>query len=269
MEKVISIKNLTFKYGKKVLFDDLSMCIEEGQFVSIIGSNNCGKTTLIKLMAGILPNNKSIVVNFSYVNNKKIQECANLFGVAIHDFSNKFLFEKVYDELAFPLENLNLKKEIIEDRIIEVSKLFKINHLLDKKINDITNSEKQKLILTLAYIHKPKILLLDCPFIMMTNKDQIEMLKVLKEINKKEKVTIVLTTNNLDNIIDSDYTYVFDDGKIVIEGTPLSVFKEEKILNRVGLNLPFMIDLSLKLQFYDVIDKTIVDFDRMVNTLWK
>ncbi len=269
MEKIISIKNLTFKYGKNVLFDNLSMYVEEGQFISIIGSNNCGKTTLIKLMAGILPNNKAITVKFSYVNNKKIQDCANQFGVAIHDFSNKFLFEKVYDELAFPLENLNMKKDVIEDRIIEVSKLFKINDLLDKKIADITNSEKQKLILTLAYIHKPKILLLDCPFIMMTNKDKKEMLSVLKKINKEDKVTIILTTNNLDNVLDSDYIYVFDNGKIVIEGTPLSVFNEEKILNRIGLSLPFMVDLSLKLQFYDVIDNTIIDLDGMVNTLWK
>ena len=74
---------------------------------------------------------------------------------------------------------------------------------------------------------------------------------------------------NLEEIMDSDYTYVLNDGNIVMEGTPLQVLKEEKLLNQFGLELPFMVDLSLKLEFYELIEGVITDMDRMVNTLWK
>lgn len=269
MKSIIQIKDLTYKFGKKILFDSLSLDIKEGDFISIIGSNNCGKTTLIKLIAGILPNNKSIVAGYSYVNNKKIQDNASFFGIVIHDFSNKFLFDKVFDELVFPLENLCYPKEKIESRVIEVANLFDISNLLDKNIIDITNSERQKLILALSYIHEPKVLLLDNPFIMMSKNDKEKMISVLEKINKEKNVTILLTSNDLEEVVKTDYIYVFNDGKLVIEGNPISVFREEKILNTLGLSLPFMIDLSFKLQFYNVLNSTITDIDGMVNTLWK
>ncbi|MDD3241307.1 MAG: ABC transporter ATP-binding protein [Bacilli bacterium] len=269
MDSIIQVRDLTFKYGKKVLFNKLSLDINEGMFVSIIGSNNCGKTTLIKLLGGILPNNKTIVAGYSYVNSNRIQASASFYGIVIHDFSNKFLFEKVYDELVFPLENLCYEKKMIEDRVIEVAKIFKITKLLDRNIKDITSSEKQKLLLALSYVHKPKVLLLDNPFIMMTKSDKKDMLNSLREINKQNKVTIVLASNDLEEIIDLDYTYVFDEGKLIMEGKPLSVLREEMILNKIGLKLPFMADLSFKLEFYELIKSPVLELERMVDTLWK
>ena len=269
MDSIIQVRDLTFRYGKRVLFDKLSLDIPSGMFVSIIGSNNCGKTTLIKLLGGILPNSKSIVAGYSYVNSKRIQSSASFFGIVIHDFSNKFLFEKVYDELVFPLENLCYEKKLIENRVIEVAKIFKITKLLDRNIKDLTSSEKQKLLLALSYIHKPKVLLLDNPFIMMTMTDKKEMLNSLRDINKNDNVTIVLTSNDLEEIISLDYTYVFNDGKLIMEGNPLSVLREETLLNKIGLKLPFMIDLSFKLEFYELIKSPILDVEGMVDILWK
>lgn len=269
MDSIIQVRDLTFRYGKKVLFDKLSLNIPNGMFVSIIGSNNCGKTTLIKLLGGILPNNKSIVAGYSYVNSKRIQSSAAFFGIVIHDFSNKFLFEKVYDELVFPLENLCYDKKKIEERVIEIARVFKITKLLDRNIKDITSSEKQKLLLALSYIHKPKVLLLDNPFIMMTMSDKKEMLNSLREINISDKVTIILASNDLEEIINLDYTYVFDDGKLIMEGKPLSVLREEALLNKIGLRLPFMVDLSFKLEFYELIKSPVLDLEGMVDILWK
>jgi len=94
-------------------------------------------------------------------------------------------------------------------------------------------------------------------------------MRILKERIKKDKLTVILTTMNLEEIVDSDYTYVLNNGNIVMEGSPLSVLKEERLLNKVGLELPFMIDLSLKLEFYELLNGVITDMDRMVTTLWK
>ena len=93
--------------------------------------------------------------------------------------------------------------------------------------------------------------------------------KILSERIERDKLTVILTTTNLNEIISSDYTYVLNNGEIIMEGKPSSVLREEKILNRIGLELPFMIDLSLKLEFYELLDDEITDMDRMVDTLWK
>ena len=165
--------------------------------------------------------------------------------------------------------NLNYKPEEIEQRILEVSKLLKIEPILDKKIEELTISEKKKLCIALALLHHPKVLLLDQPFSMLSKADKTYLIEVLKTINKKEKTTIILATNQLEDTIKADYLYILNNGKIVIEGSPLVVMTEDKLLNRLGLELPFMVDLSLKLKFYDLLDEIIIDMDRMVNELWK
>ena len=94
-------------------------------------------------------------------------------------------------------------------------------------------------------------------------------MKLLREYQKKNNLTILQTTTDLEDVIDTDYLYIMNDGDIILEGEPLTVLKEDTLLNRLGLSIPFMVDLSLKLEFYELLDKIEVDVDRMVNTLWK
>ena len=171
--------------------------------------------------------------------------------------------------MAFPLENLNIPVPKIEEKILEVAKEFGITKFLDRKIENLTNSEKQELLIAIALLHDPKVLLLDNAFSMMNKKTKQKIEKILIERIERDKLTVILTTTNLNEIISSDYTYVLNNGDIIMEGKPSSILREEKILNRIGLELPFMIDLSLKLEFYELLDDEITDMDRMVDTLWK
>ena len=130
--------------------------------------------------------------------------------------------------MAFPLENLNTPIDKIENMIIDIAKEFGITEMLDKKIEDLTNSEKQELLIVISLLHNPKLLLLDNALSMMDKKTKEKVLKILKERIKKDKLTVILTTMNLEEIVDSDYTYVLNNGNIVMEGSPLSVLKEER-----------------------------------------
>lgn len=171
--------------------------------------------------------------------------------------------------MAFPLENLNIEVKEIEKRILEIASIFKINKLLDKKTSDLTNSEKQTLLIAIALLHNPKILLLDNAFSMMNRKTKIQIKNALKEYQKANNLTIIQATTNLEETVDTDYLYIINDGNIILEGEPLTVLKEDTLLNRLGLSLPFMVDLSLKLEFYELLNNIELDIDRMVNTLWK
>ena len=165
--------------------------------------------------------------------------------------------------------NKNGQKNRFEKIIIETAKKFSNLSLLDKKIEDLTNSEKQEVQIMISLLHKPKILLLDNCFTMMNKTTKNKILKVLQNYIKEDKLTIILTSTNLEDTLMSNYTYVLNKGNIIMEGSPISVLREESILNRAGLELPFMIDLSLKLEFYELLETEIIDMDRMIDTLWK
>ena len=269
MANILEIKNLNYKYDNTTIFNNFNLSIKEGSYVSIAGNNTSGKTTLIKLIAGILPSKNSITIGYSYVSNNRIHDHSKDLGIVFGNSVNSFLFEDVYKEMAFPLENLNVPQEKMENRIITLSRMFGISKLLDKKTSDLTNSERQEVLLILALLHKPKILLLDNCFSMMNKSTKEKIKTALKVYQKENNLTIVSTTSNLEDTIDSDYLYVINKGEVVVEGEPFLVYKEDVLLNRLGLSLPFMVDLSLKLEFYELLDKIETDVGRMVNTLWK
>lgn len=269
MSNILEINNLNYKYGKTTVFKDFCLSVEEGSYIGVAGSNASGKTTLIKLISGILPSCDSIMVGYSYVNSNRIHDHSRDFGVVFGQNLNCFLFDDVYKEMAFPLENLNLDVSEIEKTILDTASSFKISKLLDKKIIDLTNSEKQQLLIAIATLHKPKILLLDSAFTMMDRKTKKQIKEALINYKKRFNITIIETTSNLEDVVDCDYLYVIGNGGILIEGKPLVVFREDSLLTRIGLSLPFMVDLSLKLEFYELLDHIETDVYRMVDDLWK
>lgn len=269
MSNILEINNLNYKYGKATVFKNFNLSVEEGRYIGVAGSNASGKTTLIKLISGILPSCDSIMVGYSYVNSNRIHDHSRDFGVVFGQNLNCFLFDDVYKEMSFPLENLNLDVSEIEKTILDTASSFKINKLLDKKIIDLTNSEKQQLLIAIATLHKPKILLLDSAFTMMDRKTKKQIKDTLINYKKSFNITIIETTSNLEDVVDSDYLYVIGNGGILIEGKPLVVFREDSLLTRIGLALPFMVDLSLKLEFYELLDHIETDVYRMVDDLWK
>lgn len=269
LKGLINVENLTFSYGKKNVFANFALTVDEGDFISIVGSNKSGKSTLIKLLAGVLPSKGKISINYVIVDSKNRSYTADLVGVLLGEVDDQFLFDDVYHELAFPLENLAMNRDQIEQRIGETAHLLKITDLLEKKINRLSMSEKAKLLFAISIIHKPKVLLLDNPFAMMGKSDRLEMIAIIRYLIKEEGITVILTSNDLNNALYSDYLYIIDNGKIAVEGNPIAVMKEDKLISRLNLELPFMVDLSNKLKLYGLIDSIIIDMDRMVNTLWK
>ena len=121
----------------------------------------------------------------------------------------------------------------------------------------------------ISLLHEPKILVLDNAFSMMNKKTKEKIKKALTDYKSKYNLTIILMSTNLEDALDTDYLYILNKGNIVVEGLPNVVVKEDTLLNRLGISLPFMVDLSLKLEFYELIDHVEMDINRLVNDLWK
>ncbi len=269
MSNVVSIKNLNFNYDSKQIFSNFNLEINSGEFISLIGPNGSGKSTLVKLMAGLLEFDGEIYINNLMLNKNNIKEIRKSIGVILSNIDSQFTSERVFDNIAFPLVNQGIIRSKIIESVETIANKLNIAYLLDKNITEINNMEKALINLASVLVYKPNILILDEAF---ENLDKIErdtILGVLKKLNSNEKVTIINVTHNMEDILFGASIIILDAGAIIEYGTNDKLFSNDKIFSKLGLDLPFMVDLSIKLKYYNLIDRIIYDMEEMVDVLWK
>ena len=264
---VFSIINLSYSIDDKEFFKNFNLEIQEGDYFSIIGPNKCGKTMLTKIMCAILP-----TYDFCYLDDISLnkENCLNYItkiGIVSNDLKI-FLKKTVKDELAYPLENLGYSEYKINKIINKMADFFEIEEILDQKIDTLDNNTKSKLLIVLALIHDPKLLVLDDAFNEMNHDTMIFMLKKLKILNNSG-LTIINLTSNLETIYDSKNIALMNNFNIVFQSDLESLFEEEKKLIDLGLEIPYVIKLSLKLKELKIIDKIYFNLDKLENDLWK
>lgn len=269
MDNIIRLKNLNFSYGGKVIFKDFNLDIEKGKFVSIVGSNGSGKSTLVKILVGLLKAEGYINIYRMNLCEVNLMDIRRNVGIVFENPDNTFVAETVLDEIVFSLENLEYARSTIKSKVDKVLEYIPIKELLEKNPHYLSGGEKQLVSLASALIAEPKILILDEAFTMVDGVMKDKILKLLKKINREKKITIINVTHDMEETVFGDEIIVLNNGKIEIIGDKLEVYKEEKKLKKLGLDLPFMVDLSNKLSYYGLVDKTILDMNEMVNHLWK
>lgn len=267
---LLSVDSLVVKTGGNRIIDELSFSFYENDIVAILSPNNGGKTTLIRTLSGVLaPNHGKISVNGVPLVKKYFKDYVLNIGTVFEDLERQFLCDNVKSELMFPLVHLNYKKSEINKRISKVSDIVGVNDILDKEILKLSNVEKIKVLIGASIMHFPKVLLLDDIFRNLKDREKKEVLNVLERIKRELDMGILFTTSNINDVIDLNHIIVLNDGKNVLEGSFDVLIKQDNELSKIGFEIPIMIDLSRKLQFYDLLDDIYYDVDRVVNKLWK
>lgn len=269
MEKMVVINNLSFKYKNNIIFNDLNFSINRGSFTTILGNNGSGKSTLVRLLTGLEKSNNSIVISGILLNKKSLPSIRKKIGVVFENPDNVLIFDTVIENLSFPLENLNYSRDYIFSKVDEISKYLGINHLLYKLVCDLSGGEKQLVSLGCALITGPELLIFDDSFSMVDSMSRLKLLEFLKKIRSDFDVTILNITHDIEESVYGDDILVINDGKVFICGNKSYVYEQEKLLNKLGFELPFMVSLSNKLKYYDLLDDVIYDMDDMVDLLWK
>lgn len=260
----IRINNLQFSYSKEhEVFRDVTYSLPKDKTLSIIGTSGTGKTTLLKILNGELDYRGEIVINGLDVIKDNSEALKNIISVVYEDTS--FVTDLVKDELRFPLENVNVSPTEIKKRIDEIDLYFNIHKLLNKRIDLLSNKEKV-LVKILSYaICCPSYLCLDDLLTYLDNRTKILLLNYL---NSKH-ITLINVTSNMEDTLYTDCILCLYDGINAIDGKTLDVLSQEKILKRLGFELPFYIDLSIQLQLYGLIHKTYLNKEAMVKNIWK
>ena len=256
MNNKIEIKKLSNNY----IFNNFNIAFPMEKLIYLSGPNNSGKTTLIKAI------NKKIEAKYNIlINNKEI------------DKSNILEYYKAI-KCIIPTE-INFKKSTLEEEIqcndkkiikeIDLLKKLKLDKYLKMQLCKLDQKTKIKLQLLLVLLTKPKLILIDNIMSYFNKKEVIELNNILKEYIKEYKTTIVITTINLNDTLNSDYLIIMSENRVELEGKPIEVLEKDNIVNKLDLDLPFMVDLSSKLRDYSLIEKIIIDKEELINTLWK
>lgn len=268
MRDMIKIKDLSFSYHNKLVFDKLNLSFGDGEWVTVVGPNGSGKSTLVKILVGLLPFEGNITIDNLDFCKENLGYIRKEIGVVFENADDSFVAETVADDIAFSLENLSFGHTKIKTMINEIADTFKIQNILELEPHTLSGGEKQKVAIAAALVSKPKILIIDDALEMIDNEAKEEILKILNKFHKEEKTTIINITHNLEEAYYADRIVVINDGALLMEGPLKEVLKEDKIFNRIGIEVPFMVDLSNKLRLYGLVDHMILNMDEMVNELW-
>ena len=243
----IKLSNISFQYNDFTVFDRLTMQINKGINTAIIGTGACGKTTLAKIFAGVLKYSGSIIIN----------------GVEI--VKDNFYLLKRYVSVITNERYTSTNMVIEETRVNKIVKFFKLENVLETRVSTCTKRFKNYLKIIKALIRNSEYIVFDDVFVNMEEADIKRIVKYCKNNN----ITIVNITTDMENLLDSDYLIILYNKGIAMEGKTLECLKEEKILKRLGFNLPFMVDLSIQLGYYGLLNEIITNERKMIKTIWK
>ncbi len=259
----IRLKNVQFSYDETQVFKDLNFYLPKNKTLSIIGPAGVGKTTLLRLLNNELDYDGEIDISGVIVNKENFNIIKRYVSVVYDD--NTFIKEVVKDELRYSLENINVSPKEINKTIRELNEFFNINRILNKAIESLSINDKY-LVKILSYaVMKPSYLCIDNLLGYLDNRTKILLLNYL---NYKE-ILLINVTSDMNDALYTDYTLCLYNGISAIDGKTIDVFKEEKIIRRLGLDLPFMIDLSIQLQLYGLLNRVYLNKETMVKKLWK
>ena len=218
------------------------------------------------ILMGLIIYSGKVIYN-EYLDRKDNQKVEEFLDIQDDRDVDEIYFDTIRDSLAFPLEGLQYTKNEINNTINKVSKKFGIETILNNSFNEITLSEKTKVIIATALIHKPRIILLDNTISMLSTSDKKLVMKILREYQKEYNLTIILMTTNLEETLEADKIVVLNKGQIAIEGPPKEIYKDD-YLEKLNFNLPFIVKLSENLILYNLLDKIYLQDKEVIDKLW-
>ncbi len=266
MENIVLITDLKFKYNNKIVFNDFNVKIKKSKVTAIIGPNGSGKSTLIKLILGLLKGEGSIIVDGVSLKDN-IREVRKNTGVVFSNPDNQFVAETVMDDIAFTLENMNFEKSLIKNKVLEVADYIGINDILDKNPHELSGGQKQLVAFASALVHDPKLLIFDEAFTMIDKIYKDKLFSLIKRL-KKKGMSIIFVTHDIEDTLISDEIIVLNKGQVLLADKKEKIYKKEMELQELGFELPFMVEISNRLIFYDLIDKVHFDMEKLVDKLW-
>ena len=242
----VKIDNLSYSYGEQKVLKDISLEINQGEFLAIVGKNGSGKSTLARLINGLLTPSQGEIEVFG-LNTKNRQnhfEIRKSCGIVFQNPDNQMVASIVEDDVAFGPENIGLDRKEIGERIEFALKATNSQEFRLSPASRLSGGQKQRVAISGVLALKPKILILDESTSMLDPKAREEVMEVVKKLNKYENMTVIVITHYMDEVVDCGRVVVLNNGNLVDQGTPEEIFSREGMLVECGLDLPLSLKIS-------------------------
>lgn len=269
MEKIINVQHLSFGYDEDTLtIDDISFSIEKGSYTTILGHNGSGKSTIAKLLMGLLEKKSGeIVIGGIPLTEETLNQVRSQIGIVFQNPDNQFIGATVRDDIAFGLENNCVDPALMDDIINEYAKKVNMYEFLDHEPTKLSGGQKQRVAIAGILAMSPSIIILDEATSMLDPKGRNEINALVHQLNKDKNMTIVSITHDIEEAALSDYVILLSDGHIVDEGRPEEVLMKKEEIERLALDIPFAYKISHGLQKTGISITEQIDREKLVNEL--
>ena len=245
MSAIIQTRDLHFSHPAAegetpVVLDGVSLEIEEGSFVAVLGHNGCGKSTLAKHMNAILlPSGGTVYVDgIDTSDEDRLLDIRRAVGMVFQNPDNQIVANVVEEDVAFAPENLGVPPDEIRRRVDDALKAVNMYHYREHAPHLLSGGQKQRVAIAGVIAMRPRCIVLDEPTAMLDPIGRRDVLNTIKTLNRERGVTVVLITHHMDEAAQADRLIVMAKGKVVADGAPKAVFSQVEELRKVGLTVP-------------------------------
>ena len=269
MENIIEVKNLSFEYEENLnTIDNISFNIRKGTYTTILGHNGSGKSTIAKLLMGLLEKKSGdIYIGGLELNEKNLYDVRNQIGIVFQNPDNQFIGSTVRDDIAFGLENMCVDPAKMDEIIVEFASKVNMLEFLDHEPTKLSGGQKQRVAIAGILAMSPSIVILDEATSMLDPKGKKEINELVHQLNKDKNITIISITHDIEEAALSDEVILLGKGKVVCQGTPDEVLSKEDEIKNLSLELPFAYQLSQALQDNLVSIDKFINQEKLVKTL--
>lgn len=248
--KMIKTDKLVFEYakrdeegniiGKSRAIDEVSLDIEPGQFIAILGHNGSGKSTLAKHMNALLvPSDGTMWVDgMDTKEDEHLWDVRQSAGMVFQNPDNQIIGTVVEEDVGFGPENLGVPTEEIWQRVEDSLKAVGMIEYRHHSPNKLSGGQKQRVAIAGVMAMRPKCVVLDEPTAMLDPNGRKEVLRSVMELRKREHITVILITHYMEEVVDADHVFVMDHGHVVMQGTPREIFSQVDTLKHYRLDVP-------------------------------
>lgn len=278
MENIISVKNVSFHYSSEYsengtlkitvpVLENISLDIKKGEFVSVLGHNGCGKSTLAKhFNAVLLPDEGKVTcVGYDTSDDEHIFDIRQHIGMVFQNPDNQIVATIVEEDVAFALENMGVDSEEMRKRVDEALKSVGMYEYREHSPHQLSGGQKQRIAIAGIIAMRPECIVLDEPTAMLDPKGRKEVMSTIKKLNKDYGITIVLITHYMDEAAQSDRVVVMDTGKVIMDDVPSEVFSHVEKMKSLGLDVPQVTELMYRLKS----DTHIIDEESCAELLYE
>ncbi|WP_430732103.1 energy-coupling factor ABC transporter ATP-binding protein [Virgibacillus halodenitrificans] len=270
--KLIEFRDVSFRYGEEQpwVLRNCSFEIYEGEWVAIIGHNGSGKSTIAKLINGLLfPQKGEIFIDGQQVNEETIWDIRKEVGMVFQNPDNQFVGTTVQDDVAFGMENRGTPREEMVIRIEETLSAVGMEDYRFTEPHRLSGGQKQRVAIASVLAISPKVLILDEATAMLDPKGRTEIMRTVSNVQNKEALSLITITHDLQEVVQADRVIVMNNGEIWDRATPREIFSKKNSLREIGLDVPFVAILADELKEKGInLTKEPLNHEELLEDLW-